>query len=198
MQQMTNLAGEVSADSSPAALAPELDLSSSADFRSVVEIYSTRLYRLAYRMTANRQDAEDLVQETFLRAYRSRARFEARAGVGTWLHRICANAALDLLRRHRVRPQATTATDSEMDVAELLPSGEASPERLLLSQEAQRRIGSALNLLTPVERAAFVLRHYEHLSIEEIGSALGLRTSATKNTIFRGVRKLRQQLEQAR
>jgi RNA polymerase sigma-70 factor (ECF subfamily) len=198
MGQMTNVAGDVDADNSAAALAAELDLGSSADFRSIVELYSARLYRLAYRMTANRQDAEDLVQETFLRAYRSRARFQARAGVGTWLHRICTNAALDLLRRHRARPQTALSADGESDPAELLPGAQPSPERLLLSAEASRRIGTALNHLTPVERAAFVLRHYEQLSIEEIGAALGLRTSATKNTIFRGVRKLRQQLEQAR
>ncbi|HET9785158.1 MAG TPA: RNA polymerase sigma factor, partial [Terriglobales bacterium] len=178
---MTNVAGDWGAEPA-AALAPELDLGSSADFRSVVDLYSARLYRLAFRMTANRQDAEDLVQETFLRAYRSRARFQARAGVGTWLHRICINASLDHLRRHRVRPQAAAAADGDLGPAELLPSGQASPERLLLSAEASRRIETAMNHLTPVERAAFVLRHHEQLSIEEIGATLGLRTSATKNT----------------
>lgn len=197
MLQMTNLAGEVSAEATPSALPPELDLGSAADFRAVVEMYGQRLYRLAYRMTANPHDAEDLVQETFLRAYRSRHRFQARACVGTWLHRICTNAALDHLRRHRTQPQPAPGGDAaDSGLAELLPSRQASPERLLLSQEVSARIRSALNLLTPLERAAFVLRHYEQLSIEEIGAILGLRVSATKNTIFRGVRKLRRQLEQ--
>src|SRR5579871_6938206 len=70
-------------------------------FRVLVERHSRAVFRLAYRMTGNEQDTEDLVQETFLRAYRSLARFQGRSSVRTWLHRIAANCALDLLRRRR-------------------------------------------------------------------------------------------------
>ncbi|PYK98728.1 MAG: hypothetical protein DME19_11385 [Verrucomicrobia bacterium] len=72
-------------------------------FRVLVERHSLRLFQLAYRMTGNEQDAEDMVQETFLRAYNRLDRFESRAGFGTWLHRIAANCSLDLLRRQKRR-----------------------------------------------------------------------------------------------
>ncbi len=159
------------------------------EFHQLVELYAPRLYRLAYRMTRQAQDAEDLVQETFLRAYRAWPQFDARASASTWLHRICVNAGLDWLRRQRTQPQ-TPAGD---DPPEAVSAG-PDPERLALSREARRRIGAALAELSPNERAAFALRHCEHWSIAEIAMALGLRESAAKNTIFRGVRKLRRAL----
>jgi len=165
-------------------------------FRLLVDRYSRRLFRLAYRMTGNVQDAEDLVQETFLRAYRSRDTFQARANFSTWIYRICVNASLDHVRKRRAQPIAETIDDPEGGVqSESLPGDTATPERLLLSQEARRAVEAALASLSPVERAAFALRHYEQLSISEIGAALGLREAATKNTIFRGVQKLRRSLQ---
>ncbi|MGH9413173.1 MAG: RNA polymerase sigma factor [Terriglobales bacterium] len=164
-------------------------------FRLVVETHSGRLFSLAYRMTGNAHDAEDLVQESFLRAYRSRGHFAARASVSTWLCRICTNATLDHLRRHKTHPQAIAEPAEGPSWVERMPAQDASPERLLRSREMNLRIRAALAALSPKERAAFVLRHYEGLSIEEIGAALGLRPAATKNTIFRGVRKLRTALQ---
>lgn len=164
-------------------------------FRIVVETHSSRLFSLAYRMTGNAHDAEDLVQESFLRAYRSRKQFDGRASLTTWLCRICTNAALDQLRRRRIRPQPAAGTEEGAAWAESLASPGASPERLMCSRELSTRVRAAMAALSPRERTAFVLRHYEGLSIEEIGAALGLRTAATKNTIFRGVRKLRALLE---
>lgn len=179
-------------DESDAALAVSRDPEA---FRLLVDRYSRPLFRLAYRMTAHTQDAEDLVQETFLRAYRGLDRFEARANFATWLYRICVNASLDHLRRRRT-PAFTQALDDPLARlgADDLPGTTAGPERLLLSAEAGGAIAAAMAELSRVERAAFVLRHYEQRSIAEIGAALGLREAATKNTIFRGVRKLRRAL----
>src|SRR5256885_8295391 len=70
-------------------------------FRVLVERHSVKLFQLAFRMTGNEQDAEDVVQETFLRAHKQLERFESRAGLGTWLHRIAANCSLDLLRKRK-------------------------------------------------------------------------------------------------
>jgi len=167
-------------------------------FRNVVETYGQRLFRLAYRMTTSTQDAEDLVQETFLRAYKSRHRFEARANLATWLYRICVNASLDHIRRRSQAAghgAAQPIDESEDGIAEERLAGPApTPERLLLSREVREQIAGAMAALSPVERAAFELRHCEQLSIQEISAALGLRQGAAKNTIFRGVRKLRRAL----
>ncbi len=168
---------------------PRLAEPAAADFHQLVELYSPRLYRLAFRMTQQAQDAEDLVQETFLRAYRAWPGFDARASASTWLYRICVNAGLDWMRRRRSRPQTAPQEDPPEAV-----SGSPDPERLALNREARQRIGAALAGLSPKERAAFALRHCENWSIAEIGAALGLREAATKNTIFRGVRKLRRAL----
>src|SRR5438128_10120710 len=95
-------------------------------FGMLVERHSIRLFQLVYRMTGNEQDAEDLVQETFLRAYKQLNRFQSRAGLGTWLYRIAANCSLDLLRRRKRRgEQETVELDSEDDLPATLSDAEA-------------------------------------------------------------------------
>ena len=165
-------------------------------YRVLVERHSRAVFRLAYRMMGNEQDAEDVVQEAFLKAYRSLQGFEERASFSTWLYRITANCALDSIRkrqRHEQRREAEPLEESEI-VAQLL-AGDPLPDRLALSAELGQRVSLALGTLSPMERAAFVLRHHEGHSIAEIGNALGLEPSATKNSIFRAVQKLRRSLE---
>jgi RNA polymerase sigma-70 factor, ECF subfamily len=158
-------------------------------FRSLVERHSRSAFRLAFRMTGNEQDAEDVVQESFLRAYRQLGRFESRAHFGTWLHRIVANCSVDLMRARRSRPDH--AYPENLDAVVERTPGAPGPERLARSAEIQRSVVAALSHLSPLERAAFTLRHYEGRSIAEIGHTLGLGTSAAKHSVFRAVRKLR-------
>jgi RNA polymerase sigma-70 factor (ECF subfamily) len=171
-------------------------------FRVLVERHSRRVFRLAYRMTSNEHDAEDVVQETFLRAYRRLSQFESRSNFGTWLYRVAVNCALDLVRRKgRHNQQLPTVPLDEPVEREgagailSLPASNPTPERLALSAELRQRLHAALAGLSDRERAAFVLRHFEGVSIPEIGRVLGLRASATKNTVFRAVQKLRRALE---
>ena len=165
-------------------------------FRTLVERHSRRAFQLAYRMTGNEQDAEDVVQESFIRAYRQLGRFEARAHFSTWLHRIVANCSVDLIRSRRARNNYTS-TDA-LEPAEQPEAEAPDPERLAASAQIQRNVASAMSALSPLERAAFTLRHYEGRSIAEIGRTLGLGTSATKHSVFRAVRKLRAALEPLR
>ncbi|HET6372403.1 MAG TPA: sigma-70 family RNA polymerase sigma factor [Candidatus Polarisedimenticolia bacterium] len=168
-------------------------------FQSLVERHSRSLFHLAYRITGNEADAEDVVQETFLKAYRSLDRYESRANFGTWLHRIAANCAVDATRTRKRRGEhreaARPSEADQGDPIESLPSATPAPDRLLMSAEIQTRVAGAMARLTPRERAAFVLRHFEQRSIEEIGATLSLRENATKQSIFRAVRKLREALE---
>jgi RNA polymerase sigma-70 factor (ECF subfamily) len=159
-------------------------------FRALVERHSRSVFRLAYRMTGNEQDAEDVVQEAFIRAYKQLGRFESRANFGTWLYRIVSNCSVDLMRAKQSRHDISRS--ESLDAAEQLPATELpGPERLAQSAEIQRRVRGALEALSPLERAAFTLRHYEGRSIEEISKTLGLGTSAAKHSVFRAVRKLR-------
>lgn len=165
-------------------------------FRSLVERHSHSVFRLAYRMTGNEQDAEEVVQDTFLRAYRQLHKFESRASFGTWVYRIAANCSIDLVRtrlRHDRYALKDTAGEGHPTVD--VPSTDPAPDRLLFGSEVRREVRDALAGLSTLERAAFTLRHLEGLSIEEIGQTLGLRTNATKHSIFRAVRKLRVALE---
>ena len=164
-------------------------------FAAVVQRHSRSLFRLAYRMTGNEHDAEEVVQETFLRAYRRLDQFEARANLSTWLYSIAVNCGRDLLQKHKRQRQNTVPLEPAGETREHeSPSAELSPDRLALGSELGRRLNLEMDRLTAQERAALILRHYEGLSIAEIGSTLGLRPSATKNSIFRAVHKLRRVL----
>jgi RNA polymerase sigma-70 factor (ECF subfamily) len=165
-------------------------------FRVLVERHSRGLFRLAWRMTGNRQDAEDVVQETFLRAYRQLRRFDGRASFGTWLHRIAANRALDLVRARKLREaHRPRADEEESDPLAGLPGGEPGPERLAMSGQVQRKLAEAMDRLSADERAAFVLRHFEGVSSEDIGRALGVQPVTARQAVFRAVQKLRRSLE---
>ena len=181
-------------DAAAVALARDGD---SEAFHALVERHSRAVYRLAYRMTGSPQDAEDVVQETFLRAYKQLGRFESRANFGTWLHRIAVNCSIDLIRSRPHREAGHDAPDLEQFGASVEPGDQTrvSPERLMLSTEVQERISSAMSGLSAMERAAFMLRHFEGMPVDEIGKTMGIQVNAAKHTIFRAVRKLREALE---
>ncbi len=168
----------------------------SGAFRVLVERHSRHLFRLAYRMTGHQQDAEDVVQETFLRAYRQLSKFDDRASFGTWLYRIAANCSLDLIRARKRRGSQTEAADPEApDPMQEVPDTAPAPDRLALSAEVGREVAATLDSLSDMERTAFVLRHYEGMCIDEIGRTLGVQPNAAKHSIFRAVQKLRRALE---
>jgi RNA polymerase sigma-70 factor (ECF subfamily) len=171
-------------------------------FRVLVDRHARAVFRLAFRMTGNEIDAEDMVQETFLKAWKQIGRFDGRATFGTWLHRICANCAIDHIRARKRKqdlqmvPRAVESAAGS-DPVSRVPTGAPSPERLAASAQVTAILGSALDELSEMERTAFVLRHYEGLSVDEISAALGVQPGAAKHSIFRAVHKLRRVLEPA-
>jgi len=162
-------------------------------FRLLVERHTRAIYRAAYRIVANAADADDVVQETFLRAYRAIDRYDARASFTTWIHRIAINCSLDLIDS-RKRRDARHIGGGDEDLA-AIASTAASPDRIVHGLEMQRAVASAMERLSGNERTAFVLRHFEGMPLEEIGQILGTQINATKNTVFRAVKKLREQLQ---
>jgi RNA polymerase sigma-70 factor (ECF subfamily) len=166
-------------------------------FRRLVERHGRGVFQLAFRLTGSEPDAEDVVQDAFLKASRELKRFEARSSFRTWLHRIAVNCAYDLLRqrpRHKAESLDAAAEDAQGGGIEPEADVSSRPDRLAFGAEVQDRVRTALELLTPTERTAFVLRHFEGRSLEEIGETLGLRTGATKHSIFRAVQKMRRAL----
>lgn len=164
-------------------------------FHALVDEHSRMVFRVAYRMTGNEEDAEDIVQETFLKAYRSYDGFDARARFGTWIYRIAINCAIDVLRRrrtHRVAPRRPD--DDETDAIEAIPSTDPLPDRKAFAGQIGRNVASALSRLSERERAAFVLRHLEGMTIIGIADVLKIGPNAVKQTVFRAVQKLRREL----
>lgn len=175
------------------AVAVERTLAGDRDaYRVLVERHSMYLFRLAYRMTGNSHDAEEVVQEAFLRAYQKLSQFAGNSNFGTWVYRIAANYAIDLIRQRNVEEtrRATAGKPTEdglqVDPVALVKDPSASPEQLARSAE--------LAALTPAERTAIVMRHWDGCAIEEIAAVLKSNSNATKNTVFRAVSKLRKSL----
>ena len=166
-------------------------------FRHLVERHSRSVFRLAYRLTGHEQDAEDVVQETFLRAFREIRKFETRSSFATWLYRITVNCSHDLLRQRPRAGSRPSLDDPALRAAAEMadPSASADPLRELASRRIDERVRAAMHGLSDQERSAFVMRHFEGLSIEEIGRVLDLKTSAAKHSVFRAVHKLRRALE---
>ena len=165
-------------------------------FRVLVERHSRYLFRVAYRMTGNEHDAEDIVQETFLRAFRNLESYDGRAAFSSWLFRIAHNYSLDQLRVRKVKAaKSLSAEDDERSLLDEVADTTPGPERLAASRMLQTRLRAALAVLTEQERTAFTLRHYEELPIAEICRVLDTSENAVKHAIFRAVRKIRKAVE---
>jgi len=172
----------------PAFPAPEDWTAPSWD--EVVRTHSARVYRLAYRLTGNQHDAEDLTQEVFVRVFRSLSSYTPGTFEG-WLHRITTNLFLDLVRR-RQRIRFEGLAD---DAHERLPGREPSPQQLLDDRNLDGDVQAALDGLPPDFRAAVVLCDIEGLSYEEIAATLGIKLGTVRSRIHRGRAALRAALE---
>src|SRR5919197_4712822 len=156
----------------------------------VVREHADRVYRLAYRLSGNRADAEDLTQETFVRVFRSLAQYEPGTFEG-WLHRITTNLFLDMVRR-RQRIRFDALGD---DAAEKLPSREPAPQQQFDDAHFDADVQQALDTLAPEFRAAVVLCDIEGLSYEDIAATLGVKLGTVRSRIHRGRSQLRKALQ---
>jgi RNA polymerase sigma-70 factor, ECF subfamily len=175
-----------------------------AAFEELVRQYDAPVLRLAYHMTRSEQDAQDIYQEAFLKAYRNINNFRFECSFYTWIYRIVTNLCLDYLRKRQVRKEdSAVISDSDGETYDLLDqvadvrSG-ASPEKDLMRRELGGRIAKALDKLTPRERMVFEMKHYEGLKLRTIGEILNTTEETAKNTLFRGTQKLRAALRDMR
>ena len=161
----------------------------------LVERHGESIFRVAFRITESEPDAQEIVQEAFLRGYRSLAGFDARADFRTWIYRIAVNCALQAL--HKRKSEAAVPITEEFDEERSgiqLADGGAGPERLLLDREIEHRRHAAMEKMTEDERLAFVLRHLEGRSTEEIAVALDVTPNNARQAVFRAVQKMRRSL----
>ena len=167
-------------------------------FAELVEPYEAKVYNLAFRMCANREDAFDLAQESFLKAYRSLARFKGKASFSTWLYRIASNTCLDQRRRvKRTGPQVSLDDPIETASGTLqreVADNTFEPEQLALRAEVGSEIRAAVAQLPPDHRMAILLREFQQLSYEEIAQAMGCSMGTVKSRINRARTALRDRL----
>lgn len=154
----------------------------------LVREHGDRVYRLAYRLSGNAQDAEDLTQDTFIRVFRSLSNYQPGTFEG-WLHRITTNLFLDMVRRRsRIRMEALP------EDYDRVPSDRPNPEQIYHDARLDPDLQSALDSLAPEFRAAIVLCDIEGLSYEEIGATLGVKLGTVRSRIHRGRHALREYL----
>jgi RNA polymerase sigma-70 factor (ECF subfamily) len=169
-------------------------------FDSLVRRYDQSVLRLALHMLGNEQDAQDVNQEAFLKAYRHLGNFRFECSFYTWLYRIVTNLCLDHLRRRKSRREdPATVIDSRGDEMDLMANisdtrAMANPARELDRKSMGESINQALDKLTPRERTVFELKHYQGLKLRTIGEMLNTTEETAKNTLFRATRKLRAHL----
>lgn len=166
-------------------------------FGQLVDLYKDKIFHLAYRMTGSRQEAEDIVQETFMRVYANLDKYDSRWKFSTWIFRIGNNLCIDRLRKRR----PTWSLDAEnpdadgVDGYAMLPTNDASPEDRMVLSEMQKNVRNAIAQLPDKYRSVVVLRYLQDLSLNEIADILELPVSTVKTRLHRGRESLRRKLE---
>ena len=204
IQSKPRMYAESSARLQDAELIREAQKGSRAAFDALVRQYDQAVLRLAMHLTGSEQDAQDIHQEAFLKAYRHIGSFRFECSFYTWIYRIVTNLCLDLLRRRKTRREdpavIVDATGEEHDTMINVSDDRAmaNPARELDRKILAEKIQTALATLTPRERTVFELKHYQGLRLRTIGEMLNTTEETAKNTLFRATRKLRTQLSVVR
>jgi RNA polymerase sigma-70 factor, ECF subfamily len=164
-------------------------------YGALVARHSQIVFRVAYRITGDEADADEVVQETFLRGYQRLDGFESRSEFSTWIYRIAVNTALNMVNKKKLDTPYQIAEDPDPEQHQVqVADHSAGPERTLLSREIEALQATAMKSLTATERTAFILRHMEDRSTTEIATALNIAPNAAKQAVFRAVQKLRRSL----
>jgi len=161
-------------------------------FGQLIDRHASAIVNLAYRMVGNRAEAEDLAQEAFLAAFKALATFRADSKFSTWLYRIAANKCKDWLRAKR-----PGMGQQDVDIDEVLDihvAEEQTPERLLSQQQVALELEQAIQRLPPLYREAFVLKHVEGLSYEQMEEILGVNGDTLKMRVYKGRLQLSREL----
>lgn len=179
-------------------LVPRLKAGDQAAYAEVVEVYSPRIYHTALRMLGNETEAEDVLQETFLSAFKNIDQFEGRSRLSTWLHRIATNSALMRLRKKKPAFLSMDGLVNEREDSNWVPKQLYDwcclPESELLTEEARAEMRAAVESLSDTLRVVFVLRDIEGLSTRETADTLDISISAVKSRLMRARLALRERL----
>lgn len=167
-------------------------------FREFMDGYQKQVYFMALDLTGNHQDAEDLTQDVFIKAYRSIDKFRGDSKLSTWLYRITVNGYLDTYRKKsfKIFNVVERAPDNQRIVDESIEQNfDVDPERKTEAALIQQHIAHALKKLSGREKSVFVLRHYQDLKLKEISGIMKIAEGSVKSLLFRAIKKLQKELE---
>lgn len=168
-----------------------------AAFYELVGRYKKRIFYLAYDITGDHQDANDISQEVFIKMFRFLKNFRRDAKVSSWLHTVVVNTSIDSLRKKSAVPSDSLSEKSPSIIQEdplTRPSLSFNPEHNAEVSQIQEHISLALQKISPKERSVFVMRHYNNLRLKEIAEIMNIKTGTVKSLLFRAVKKLRKEL----
>ena len=180
-----------------AAILAQARLGNTSAFNELLRRYERKIFRLALHITQNREDAEDVLQEAFLKAYEHLDQFQGQSKFYTWIVRIAVNQALMKLRKRKADRSVSldeTIDTGEDNIAREIAAWDENPEQKFSREELQRILTSAIDGLAPIYRAVFVLRDIDGLSTEEAAEALDLSVPAVKSRLLRARLQLREKL----
>lgn len=198
-QTLETGAGELvtKAESSEGSRLPNAPRSAAAAFDGLWDAYSTKVLRTTYRITRNHEDAEDALQDSFLKAYVHLYDFDGRSSFLTWLTRIAINSALTILRKRRAQAQVSIDEPREgrgdstsIEIAD----GAPTPEALYALHEGESMLRESISVLPPLARKALQLRKLEERSLGETATSMGLPLNAAKTRVYRAKASLRTSL----
>lgn len=169
-------------------------------FEILVRQHADRITGLAWRLLGQREEAEDIAQEAFLRLHRALPKFRGDSRVSTWLYRTVTRLAIDHMRREKLKRRLffNRRDEDDLDPVELASDPRDNPERELNARQAMRSLRRALGNLSPRQQAIFTLRHYEGLPLREIANLLDLEEGTVKTHLHRAVSALRSELTEFR
>lgn len=167
-----------------------------AAFRELVEKHKQNVYYLAWDLTRNREDAQDISQDVFLRAFRSIKNFRGDSKISSWLYRITVNVSFSFksTKNYRVMKNSDNIDDMQDFQPEIKDNRNISPERKTESGFIQKNIEKALQKLSKRERTIFIMRNYSEMSFDEIVKILKLQPGTVRSTNFKALQKLRKEL----
>ena len=170
------------------------------EFDAIVRRHQRRVHRFLLMLLRDPEEADNLTQECFLRAFQNLSGFRGESSLETWLLRIAANLVRDHVRSRKTSfwRRLLGLEDDENGVAQRMPSGQASPEKALLAREDVRAVWDVANQLSQQQRAVFVLRFVEEMELHEIATVLGLQVGSVKTHLFRAVQTVRGKLRDLR
>ena len=191
-----NLGGENVVLKAPGKALHEQSLLELSDFDEVVRLYRSRIFRFLMSSLGDRDVAESLTQDCFLKAYNARNQFRGESSLSTWLTRIALNLVRDHLRSRRIRFwQKTRDTALDLvDISDWIPDTGVSPEVICLQQERVKEVWQAVDKLSRQQRAVFLLRFVEEMELAEIAEVTGMNTSTVKSHLYRALRVVRERV----